>query len=403
MTQNEEKICLPPYTNRGVENTREDSLTACVDWLQVTFKAVGNPNKIIDLLGMDQVDFLPFENGKYGYSFHLRHGHIAIYFNIDTLEDDYQPSCHLEMSGQGCREFEQVGKYDWSTFLGLVLMLDVNITRLDLAIDDKKGYFTFAKLKKKLKQRFDEDNNPYTEVRSRFHTAKIFESFRLADGENLGTTIYFGSPSSEIQVRIYDKLKQILHKNVSTKDKKAREELEEQMKHIKTWIRTEMQLRDERAIMAASILANHQSDEKIGEQIKGHLKNYINFVDFNPNDKNKSRWKVSDFWTRFLDDVEKLPLTQKSPDVSIEKAKDWIEKSVVANFNTVLEAYDYNAELVVNFLVAGMQKQKKKHLNMLKTFRPNFDEDDYNELMFKRDEFINKLIDIKKESTKADS
>lgn len=28
---------VPPTTNRGVQNTEESGLIACVDWLQVTF------------------------------------------------------------------------------------------------------------------------------------------------------------------------------------------------------------------------------------------------------------------------------------------------------------------------------------------------------------------------------
>jgi phage replication initiation protein len=367
---------VPPYTNRGAENTRVADLSACVDWLSVTFKAVKNPKNIIMLLGLDESLFIPFETGKYGYAYHLRFGHIAVYYSPE------KESTFLDISGQGCREFEQNGKYPWSTLLALILMNDVNITRLDLAIDDKKGYFTFAKLKKKIIA---------AEVRSRFSKARVLEEFRLADGENLGTTIYFGSPASMIQVRIYDKYKQILNKKA--KDKEHRKSLADQM-DFKSWIRTEMQLRDDRAYLAARLIADNEGfgDNRLAVQILGHLRNYILFVD-NNGDKNKSRWPVSPWWEKFLNDVEKLPLSMKMPDATIEKARDWLFHSVTANLDTVLAAFDYNLDLLLDFLVTGALKRKKKHENMLKAYFGN----EYNEfeLMDKRNELLNKLIQIK--------
>ena len=112
-----ELIGLPPYSNTGVENTSQNGLRACVDWLQVTFKNVKNVHDIFDFLGLDHDWFIDTKIGKYGYDSSYRFGHIAIYyFSYDTgkIEGSY---FHLEMTGQGCREYEEMTKYDWITFL----------------------------------------------------------------------------------------------------------------------------------------------------------------------------------------------------------------------------------------------------------------------------------------------
>lgn len=331
---------LPPYTNRGVENTDESGLRACVDWLQVTFKTVQNATEIFQLLGLESDDFTHFETGKYGYHSHYRFGHIAIYYS------EHLPTIHLEISGQGCREYEQFGKYDWVTLLGMILMLDVNITRFDIAVDDFKGYFTFDKLVKKIKK---------GHVRSRFREARVQEKVKLNDGATAGTTIYFGSPKSELQVRIYDKLQERISNG------------KEIVEGIEVWNRTEIQLRDKRALTAAFELV--ENIHSVGPLVQGVLRNYIMFCEPKENDTNKSRWPISKFWLKFLNNVEPLKLAQVAPDMTIEKVKDWFEHSIVPNFALLMEAFQHNENLVHEWIAKGKDKQQKKHENMLKRFK----------------------------------
>jgi phage replication initiation protein len=373
---------LLPYSNRVVENTEGAPLIAVVDWLSVTFKSLVFPDKLIHLLGLKDCPFVPFDSGKYGYTNHLRFGHIGIYYSENN--DDI----FLDISGQGCREFEQNSIYDWSTFFQLILMLPVKITRLDLAVDDRKGYFTFAKLKKKIKQCIAPDGHTYNHVRSQFREVRILEKFKLSNGEELGTTMYFGSPTSLIQIRIYDKLQQLISKK---KTEKEREELKKELGDF--WIRTEMQLRDERATLAVVMIA--ERDEKnLATQVLGHIRKYLLFVDDN-GDKNKSRWPISPWWLKFLNDVEALPLTMVAPDVSVEKAFNWLLRSCSASFDLVLAACDYDLDFVLKMVIEGNMNQKKKHENMLIAFKgKNYNAD---EIITKRNEMLIEMINIKKD------
>ncbi|WP_313150971.1 replication initiation factor domain-containing protein [Lysinibacillus capsici] len=336
----EENVSLPPYSNRGVENTVQDGLRACVDWLQVTFKNVSSSQDIIHLLGLDSEEFIEYETGKYGFTNHMRFGHIAIYYSYkeDTLY-------HLEITGQGCRELEQFGKHDWVTLLGLILMLDVNITRFDIAVDDFKGYFTFTRLINKIKK---------GHVRSRFRKARILEDVLLNDGSTAGTTIYFGSAKSDIQVRIYDKLGERVSKGHTIQE------------GIEVWNRTEIQMRDKRALQAVYELV--QNIHNVGQEVQGILRNYVLFLDENKKDSNKGRWDISKFWLKFLNGVEPLSLTQVAPDATIEKVNRWFEHSVSANFALLYEAFDHDMAKIIQWLELGKERQKKKHKNMLNRF-----------------------------------
>ena len=368
-----ENLVLPPYSNRGVVNTTRNGLRACVDWLQVTFKSVKNVQDIFDLLGLDFDDFTLFETGKYGYDSHYRFGHISVYFFSYPRQD--LPTFHLEITGQGCREYEQFGKYDWITLLGLLLMLDVNITRFDLAIDDFEGYFTFKQLIKKIKK---------GHVRSRFRKARIMEDVVLNDGTTAGTTIYFGSAQSEIQVRIYDKLQERIAQGKTIQE------------GIEVWNRTEIQMRDKRALTAAFELV--ENIYSLGVEVQRILRNYVLFCDPKENDTNKSRWPISKFWLKFLDNVEPLALSQVAPDVTIEKVKDWFENSITPNFALLMEAFDNNGQLVLEWIKKGKDKQKKKHKNILKRYQKEQRETNLF-LEEKRAQIRKRILHTKKESS----
>lgn len=336
----EENFVVPPYTNRGAQNTEQKGLRACVDWLQVTFLSIQNPYEVINILGLPEEDFKALEMGKYGYPFQLKNGYISIYYS------DKVSHIHLEISGQGCRYYESKNIYDWSTLLGLILMLKVNITRLDLALDDFKGYFKIRKLYKKLEQ---------GHARSKFKEYRFMTKGKIGTEEITGDTIYLGDPTSRLMVRIYDKYKQLISKKKEIDPK------------ITFWNRTELQLRNERAEAAALRIA--ESSHTIGDLIAGTLKNYINFIDPHETDSNKSRWKVSQFWDKFLGDVEPVKLTQVAPDKTIEQVKTWFEKSITPSLATLLEAFNYDTVMLKEWLKDGKERMSERNKDMLKRFR----------------------------------
>src|SRR5690606_38422226 len=131
---------LPPSCNTGAENTSQSGLVAVIDWLQVTFKNEILLSKILDLLEMKRKDFFE-SSGMYGYSKGLYHEGITILYRPHSNE----MGVHLQISGTGCRILEQREGFNWVDFLKIIYEyaenegIEINISRLDIALDDRQG------------------------------------------------------------------------------------------------------------------------------------------------------------------------------------------------------------------------------------------------------------------------
>ena len=182
----------------------------------------------------------------------------------------------LNLSGAGCRTYESYGLSDW---FGLLQMFfsgeDYNITRIDLAYDDHIGILDIHRI------RLDTEDESFTSK------SKKWQIELSGDQETgiRGCSCYFGRKASEIMVRIYDKAA-------------------ERGFNDRHWVRVELQLRGERAAVAA---AEFIKREHIGETVAGILKNYLQFR-VPSGDTNKSRWPVAEYWQQVIGDMEKISL-----------------------------------------------------------------------------------------------
>lgn len=317
-------------------------LNACVDWLQVTFKNVNDLHEIINILRLGYDNFTEIEHGRYGYDSQLRFGHIAVYYNqYRTCE----MGVHVEFSGQGCREYEDYVSDGFNYLLPALFQHEINVTRFDIAIDDRSGYFTVAQLERKVRDGF---------TKSKFKTARGITEYKISGGCTLGKTFYFGSTKSDLQVRFYDKKEEMI-----SKKRFIPEELQ-------SWVRTELQLRRENAYQAA--LKFIETNGRLQDIALGILKNYITFCN-KTNDTNKNRWTVSKFWAKFLHDVELITITKESPEVSIEKSKDWFENSITPTFAVLMKAFNSDTDMLNDWYRKGLAKMSPKHENMLKRFQ----------------------------------
>lgn len=226
---------------------------------------------------------------------------------------------HCELSGSACRAYEFFFGSNWTQLIKRIRENSGHFSRIDIAIDDFDGIFALKQIEQKVQK---------GEIVSFFRRGRILKEYSLSQEDNLGQTIYFGSTQSRIRIRMYDKA--IEHPNKEQKSREADEITQEskakvlakQRKRKQTnprrtipsrttqpktnLARTEIQSRDERAEQ----IANHMICElNIGTIAFGILKNYLSFVEPSETDKNKSRWRVSNFWTKFLGEVEKLKLT----------------------------------------------------------------------------------------------
>lgn len=76
----------------------------------------------------------------------VRFGNIQIYYEGHS-ED---MGIHIHMGGQACREYEEYQVRTWAQLFALIFEQG-HFTRIDIAIDDFKGYFKISAIERKIK------------------------------------------------------------------------------------------------------------------------------------------------------------------------------------------------------------------------------------------------------------
>lgn len=245
-----------------------DNSIILVDWL--TFSSSLEAHELVSLLHLDHLNWA-VSGGQYGYKYALKCGHISINFDGSSQ----MISC-VNMSGQGCREFEDssdLSFYDLFKIISSDRAL-FNITRLDVAFDEREGKLDIQKIAMYV-------NSGWYVSRSRYYCVTYSSN---------GISCEIGSPKSDFRIRIYDK--------ASERGYSAEDGVQ--------WVRVEMQMRDERASAYVNGIVCGTS---AGVLFVGVLNNYIRFVEPCSSDSNKSRWDVCDWWSAVFDDtVSKIKL-----------------------------------------------------------------------------------------------
>ena len=337
----ESKTQKAPFTNRGPMNTSQTTLTSCVDWFSCTFRDCKNWQEIAGVFFIDLDKFEVSDGGFNGYKKKAVYEHIHIFYDGTP-----QMGVFINLSGQGCRQMEEILEYlsmDWKDFFGYVRGFNINITRLDIAIDDFKGIFKIKQLESCLKRGC---------VISKFRKARNFETIEIETGKTEGQTLYFGK--KDVVIRFYDKYQERLAKNKIFND------------DITFWNRTELQLRGDRAKSAIDIIVDNNHD--LGEFVKGVLNRYIAFK-LKGTDSNKSRWDNTRWWDKFLGDVEKISLSMQAPDKSVLRTKNWIDTQVVGSFAMLYESLGNDPLTIDYMLKIGRDKMSDRQKQMAKDFQ----------------------------------
>ena len=245
-----------------------------IDWLTFTDFLHTTPQEVMSFLGLpeDKIPWVYDQKFRNGYPEHYFWNNITISFGADNERWYDNPAkartnmgiC-VNMSGQGCRAFETEGG-DWlhlfKRFQGDIPWAAVhespvdfcrvfkkdrrfNVTRLDLAWDDHSDYLDIYRIKMDV-----EDRN--------YVSKATYVDYTWSDDQKLdiqGLSIGIGSKKSKVYVRIYDKAAERGYKD-------------------RHWVRCELQLRDDRALVA---MAQILDSGHVGRTVAGILRNYITF------------------------------------------------------------------------------------------------------------------------------
>ena len=291
------------------------------DWITFTTKIHSLPD-VVDMLGLGDVRFETLK-GRYCYQDRLFFDGINIMYN--GRED--MGIC-VEMSGQGCRNFETLGNGDYRGIFDEIIEnwnenseeRQMNITRLDVAYDDFVGVLDLNYLMMAAQK---------GEYVSRCKDIEVIYS-------NKGCSVCHGSRlQSAVYIRIYDK------------------KMERNRDDLKHWVRCEMKLKDDTA----------RGFIKLSDDIRKNyfdvLNNYLRYVVPSDNTTNKSMLASSPEWLNFIESWETVSIFDKpGAEYNISKLDGFINNQLSGAITTYIDIVG-----VDNFIRNISESQKHKPLN----------------------------------------
>lgn len=287
-----------------------------IDWLAITFRDFKLPAEVLEFLQLrDDITFQSMP-GRYYYKYRLSFGGIHILYGHRNADQDYPM---LELSGQGCREFETFSSFGLENLLALCAdSKRYHLSRLDIAFDDHSGIFDISEIVK------DSFEGNYC---CRSCNCTIFDKIR----KHLhGFSVMFGTKSSDLYLRIYDKAR------------------ERGLKDAQHWIRCELVLKQDRAIEFV------KNSLPLGEKYRGVINNYLRFC--KPSgDSNKRRWKTRQYWLDFIDEAGKISLfTKKDIDYNLSRLSQYVFHQAGNSIDTYIRC-----EGLINFLEKLLDRESR--------------------------------------------
>lgn len=327
-----------------------------IDWFSFTIRNYNSIFDVINLLGFSDIEFQEAKYGFYGYMKRIFFDGVHIMWNHATESGDPQQDKFVlvEMTGQGCRDFDTYSSMNWDLLFAMVLdNPDVfHVTRLDVAYDDHADVFDINKILK------DTNKRNYVCRCNKFR--HINDGTRNSDA----ISITFGSHSSDFYIRIYDKAR-------------------ERGFHNQHWVRLECCFKQDRAF---TFLKNPLP---LGEKLRGVIYNYLRFV-IPSEDTNKSRWQIRKYWLNFLGSCEKVSIyTKKDVDYNLSRLGNYVFGQAGNSIDTYIKCQGF-----INFLDNLLKRQSRLTVHQRSLIQQYVK--DMESHIFNNDDFINSLGDVYK-------
>lgn len=259
-------------------------------------------------------------SGFHGFSKRIYFNGISIHYG-GSESMGLSDRLWLEMSGQGCRAYEEYSEcFDWLRLFRLPIVQPdcFKCSRLDIAYDDYTGILDIDLLQSYLDDHYCVTTFKDCSVEySCFHEDKC---------------IYYGSKKSDVMFRCYNKA--------------AERGKSDTIDH---WIRFEVQLRDDRAL---AFLQSYIDCMSLGSCYSGLIDKCFRYVEPTGEDTNKRRWNSPSWWTDFLGETAVIPnFTRKDTDYNSMK----LENYVIGTAGAAIDTY-----ISINGLEKFMCEVKKK-------------------------------------------
>ena len=365
-----------------------------IDYLSATFPLVveNDDNElavVIDTVKMISnylnINFIEVKREEYAtlrYKYQYTLGD-SITLRLSGPENDLgYRTCHLELKGEGCRDFERRNEdKTWHDFFLFLLRLNCRFRRIDIAIDDFEGSdITLSKL--------------YAKIKANHYTSSFKSIPKPIGFIDSGFSLTFGSAMSPIQLCIYDKKVEQLQKS-----KLVNEDY---------WIRYEMRFKFEKAdAVAYSFLTQYEdsNEELYGFNMRQFAYEILyGLLDIKENNNysrdNQNKVSTDTSWLSFLDNVKKGKL--KNPDekvFSYESSFNYIEPKAAfylmirfAQSKENFETFFYEM-LKVIYKQSNFDKKRLKRFNMF-LYQMNIKSYSEEEFLDLRNKLFSKIEDM---------
>lgn len=309
-------------------------LEIIIDWVQFTTKERDPFKVIISLLHLNVKDFTELTKGKLGYKKQLHYNNIFILYDGTEYSEELKTKemgTHIIITGQGCRYYET--KECLVSLINRINQNEAKLTRIDLAIDDKPGEtILLNEIIKDVKE---------ANTVSKWKNSLELTQRDLLSGQINGQTLNLGSRSSDVYLRIYNK---------------SMEREEEG-----NWVRMEIEIKGKKAQELQKIV----NSQNVGQITKKLIHNYFRVVEPGK-DTNKSRWKIKEYWKNIIKTTEKLALTTRPEEPTLESMKNWVQNQVSATIATIVMAEGGCMDFLYDQISIGSGKLKTKHNDIIK-------------------------------------
>ncbi|WP_265460264.1 replication initiation factor domain-containing protein [Enterococcus sp. HY326] len=320
------------------ESERHEPLECIFDYVRVTFPMHNQERLFNKVLRIRQEFFAEIDSHQFGYMGVFQLDYIKVAYSAKN--DDR--GLMIELSGQGCRQFEaflQAQNRTWFDFFYDCLDFNCRFTRIDIAVNDYKEYLSIPTLLNKVLRQ---------ELISKFDLFRFNGSGRISKRQQEGTTIYFGSSKSEFYIAFYQK------------NYEHAKKLGLRVEDIPIKNRYELRFKNDRAMNA---ILEYLRLGSLTDIILGVLNDYLLFVDGKRGVKRKY-WKPNKKWQFFIGDVGAVKLVTEPNEKLYERTRNWFQRSVAANVKMLEDIDDMMGENTVREMIDEAELSDK-HLHII--------------------------------------
>ncbi|EGO5016452.1 replication initiation factor domain-containing protein [Enterococcus faecalis] len=325
--------------NQVLEQLNPEQPLYCIfDYVRIRVETHDSNFVIEQLLGLKKEFMLYEDRGFYGY--------VATY-SFDAIKvmlspDNDNKGTLIELSGRGCRSFESfltAQARTWFDFFRTCKKASGHFTRLDVAINDRKGLLSIEGLLEKVMQ---------GECVTRFKTCDFNGSRRFLTGESQGTTLYFGSKKGEVYFCFYQKNYEELRKKGIP------------LEESPIINRYELRFKNKRA---EAIISDLLSRNDINLTVFETINHYLRFVDLEGK-RRRTTVAITKEWQTFIGDYQgQLRLVTEPNELFYEKSVEWWRKSI-APTTKMLVTVDRirKTQVVKDMIKEATLSEKQKHI-----------------------------------------